>query len=177
VNVTATTYPRRRGRSTAGPAWLVLLILILIPCAFAATGCRPPAPAGRGRAGDRVTLEITGHTLRVEVSCDDLSRKRGLMYRNEMPDDEGMLFIFPQAKALGFWMKNTEIPLSIAFLSDDGKILQIEDMRPKDLTSTRSMMMVRYALEVNQGWFARHGVKVGDTFTGFRSTVERFDAY
>ena len=85
-----------------------------------------------------------------------------------------MLFVFPAPKPQGFWMKNTLIPLSIAYISDSGEILQIEDMRPKDERSIRSKDPVRYALEVNQGWFKRHNVKVGDTIADFQQTVSRF---
>jgi len=119
-------------------------------------------------------LTIEGKTIRVEVVFDDLSRRQGLMYRKALPWNEGMLFLFPKRSIQNFWMKNTELPLSIAFIDDDGTIRQIRDMKPKDLTSIESKDELRYALEMNQGWFAKEGVGVGDRIDGFRSIVSRF---
>ena len=96
------------------------------------------------------------------------------MNRPSLPENEGMLFLFPQLEKQSFWMKNTLIPLSIAFLEDGGKILQIEDMKPKDESSTLSKYPVRYALEVNQGWFQRNGIAVGDAFSGFAAKIAKF---
>lgn len=113
--------------------------------------------------GDTIPVTIGKHTLRVEVAADSLTRERGLMFRKEMPEERGMLFVFPEAQPLSFWMKNTFLPLSIAFLDGDGTILNIEDMAPLDeYTHHRSQGAARYALEVNQGWFDRHGVSAGD---------------
>jgi len=127
----------------------------------------PPMPT----SGDKIKLEIEGKELTVEVACDDLSRETGLMFRESLPESAGMIFVYDKAHKLSFWMRNTEVPLSIAFLDDTGKILQIEDMQPHDESRTVSMYQVRYALEVNQGWFERNGIGVGDTFTGFRDKV------
>jgi uncharacterized membrane protein (UPF0127 family) len=84
------------------------------------------------------------------------------MYRKNLSDGEGMLFIFERDDVLSFWMKNTLIPLSIAFIASDGRILEIRNMQPHDLNSIKSSRSVRYALEVPQGWFSRAGVRVGD---------------
>lgn len=138
------------------------------------TGCGGPAPPARGLPGDMINLAIKDKALVTEVACDDLSRQRGLMHREKLGENSAMLFIFPDLEYLSFWMRNTQIPLSIAFLDDSGKILQIEDMKPKDESRTRSKTPVRYALEVNQGWFARHGVQVGDAFDGFPARVGHF---
>jgi uncharacterized membrane protein (UPF0127 family) len=101
--------------------------------------------------------------MRVEFARTAEERARGLMYRKRLPDGEGMLFIFERDEALSFWMKHTLIPLSIAFIASDGRIVEIKDMRaPGDLTPVRSSRSVRYALEVPQGWFARAGVQAGD---------------
>lgn len=100
--------------------------------------------------------------LRVEVADDGEERALGLMYRDRLPEDQGMLFVYPELDERNFWMKNTRIPLSIAFLADDGTIVHIADMQPQSLALTPSTQPVRYALEVNQGWFAQHGVQVGD---------------
>ena len=86
----------------------------------------------------------------------------GLMNRNSLPDGEGMLFIFENEQFLSFWMKNTTIPLSIAFIASDGRILDIKDMRPLDESSVLSSRPAKYALEVPQGWFDRAGIRTGD---------------
>jgi hypothetical protein len=152
-----------------GPLILALLL---------GSHCACEKPRRHGLAGDRLQLEIQDVTLDAEVACDSLSKKVGLMDRESLPENAGMLFIYPsrERKKLSFWMHNTLIPLSIAFLDDDGTILQIEDMRPKDESSTWSMRDGRYALEVNQGWFQRHGIAVGDRFTDFQAKVRAFDA-
>ena len=103
--------------------------------------------------------------LKVEIASTPETWRRGLMFRKSLPEDHGLLFIFPQATGSAFWMKNTYIPLSIAFADQNGKILRILDMEPctKDPCLTYYPgVAYRQALEVNQGWFARHGVKEGD---------------
>ena len=102
-------------------------------------------------------VEIT-----VEIARTDEERAKGLMYRKQLPDGEGMLFVFDRDQQLSFWMKNTLIPLSIAFIASDGNIVEIKDMQPHDLSSVQSSRSVRYALEVPQGWFSRVNVTVGD---------------
>jgi uncharacterized membrane protein (UPF0127 family) len=84
------------------------------------------------------------------------------MYRESLKDGEGMLFVFDRDKLASFWMKNTFIPLSIAYIKSDGSILEIHHMRPEDLSLVRSSLSVRYALEVPQGWFDRAGIGPGD---------------
>ena len=152
------------------PSWLLLLFL-----AAMLTSCQK-APR-RGFPGERIELSIKSLVLEVEVACDSLSQRQGLMHRQSLPEMSGMLFIYQtdERRQLGFWMRDTVIPLSIAFLDDNGTILQIEDMRPKDETRILSKTEVRYALEVNQGWFARHGIAVGDSFDDFRARVRHFD--
>ena len=124
--------------------------------------------------GEVLELTIRGKALTVETALDEPSRQRGLMFREkkELPEDRGMLFIWPSAVKQSFWMRNTSIPLSIAFLDEDGKILQVEDLRPHDERYTRSKDEVRYALEVNRGWFAKNGLKAGDVFDDFRKKVD-----
>ncbi|HKZ50392.1 MAG TPA: DUF192 domain-containing protein [Dehalococcoidia bacterium] len=100
--------------------------------------------------------------LNVEVPRDTEGMQRGLMGRQSLPEDQGMLFTFPQGQQLGFWMKDTLIPLSAAFIDQDGTIVHIEDMEPLTLTIHNTSRPYRYGLEVNQGWFARHGIGVGD---------------
>jgi uncharacterized membrane protein (UPF0127 family) len=84
------------------------------------------------------------------------------MHRERLPDGEGMLFVFDRDQQLSLWMKDTTIPLSIAFIASDGRITEIKDMYPLDQSTVRSSRSVRYALEVPQGWFGRAGVQTGD---------------
>jgi len=106
---------------------------------------------------DSAPVEIT-----VEIARTQDERAQGLMRRKKLPDGEGMIFIFERDEQLSFWMKNTVIPLSIAFIASDGRIVEIKDMQPLDLNSVSSSRSVRYALETPQGWFNRAGVKPGD---------------
>jgi uncharacterized membrane protein (UPF0127 family) len=97
-----------------------------------------------------------------ELARTPEERARGLMGRKSLADGKGMLFIFERDETLSFWMKDTLIPLSIAFIASDGRIMEIRDMRPRDLSAVQSSRSVRYALEVPQGWFARAGIAPGD---------------
>jgi uncharacterized membrane protein (UPF0127 family) len=112
-----------------------------------------------------LTLEKAGGSpirLQAEIARTEKERARGLMHRRTLPDGEGMLFVFERDQILSFWMKDTPLPLSIAFISYDGRILEIYDMKPRDLTPIYSSRSVRYALEVPQGWFERVGIAPGD---------------
>ena len=111
------------------------------------------------------TTEITikGESLYVELAATPSARACGLSHRSHLPEDHGMLFVYPSPEPLAFWMKETEIPLSIAFIDDGGQILSIQKMVPMQTeTIYRSPGPVRYALEVNQDWFADHGIQVQD---------------
>jgi len=101
-------------------------------------------------------------TVMAELALTPAQREQGLMYRKELKDGEGMLFVFQSDQVLSFWMKNTLVPLSIAYISHDGRILEIYDMQPQNLDPVHSSRSVRYALEVPQGWFARAGLAPGD---------------
>jgi uncharacterized membrane protein (UPF0127 family) len=103
--------------------------------------------------------------MSVELARTDAERARGLMNRKTLEEGGGMFFIFDRDQILSFWMKNTLIPLSIAFISKEGRILEIRDMLPLDETPVRSGRSARYALEVPRGWFGRAGIKTGDTVT------------
>jgi uncharacterized protein len=112
------------------------------------------------------TIEKDGQVITVikaEIAKTQEERSTGLMYRKSLQDGEGMLFVFDRDEILSFWMKNTLIPLSIAFIAYDGKIIDIKDMYPNDTNSVKSSRSARYALEVPQGWFSKVGVNVGDT--------------
>lgn len=111
------------------------------------------------------TVDVAGHSVKVEVAANKEDRAVGLMNRDSMPADRGMLFMYPKAKTRQFWMKNVRFPLSIAFCDDDGVIKRIAKMQPHDTTHTPSLYPTRYALEMNLGWFAKNGVKTGDKIT------------
>ena len=109
----------------------------------------------------RTQLTVGMFRIDVQLATTPQQRQIGLMSRREMPQTEGMLFIFEQPAEQCFWMKDTLIPLTAAFVADDGTIVNLADMKPLDETSHCSARPVRYVLEMNQGWFAQHGVRAG----------------
>lgn len=111
-------------------------------------------------------ISINGRHLEVELSTTNEARSRGLMYRDYMDPDSGMLFIFPDVDYRSFWMENTQLPLSIAYLNEDGVILNIEEMAPFSRSSVKSSGPAAYALEVNAGWFSRNHIRSGDRVDG-----------
>jgi uncharacterized membrane protein (UPF0127 family) len=113
-----------------------------------------------------VTLQAGMHLIAAEVADDSAKRMQGLMYRRDLPGNQGMVFVFPQASAQCMWMKNTYVPLSVAFIDDQGKILNIAHMEPLNETSHCSKGKARYALEMRQGWFEQKGVVDGQTING-----------
>ncbi|QOJ23842.1 MAG: DUF192 domain-containing protein [Gammaproteobacteria bacterium] len=113
-----------------------------------------------------IPLEISGHTMSVEVAHTQLSRSQGLMYRESLEENSGMLFVFPSSGYYSMWMKNTYIPLSVAFIDVRGVILNIADMQPETLTSHDAAGVAKYALEMNKGWFAARKITAGAQVTG-----------
>ena len=109
----------------------------------------------------RVTLSAGMHRIDAQVAATPQQRQIGLMHRREMPLHEGMLFVFEQPATQCFWMRNTLIPLTAAFLADDGTIVNLADMKPQSDDSHCSAKPVRYVLEMNQGWFARRNIQAG----------------
>ena len=114
----------------------------------------------------RVQLSAGQHLINAQVATAPEQREIGLMLRQEMPQSEGMLFIFEQAGVQCFWMKNTLLPLTAAFVADDGTIVNLADMRPQSTDSHCSKQPVRYVLEMNQGWFSKKGIKAGFKLSG-----------
>ena len=133
------------------PLSFVLLILPL-----KAMACPFELPAA--------TISINGHTLTVKTATIPSARHCGLSNREELPKNQGMLFVYPTARPLTFWMRGTHIPLSVAFIDESGKIINIYKMLPNQTderyTSSRP---AKFALEVNQGWFQACGIEIGDT--------------
>ena len=115
---------------------------------------------------ERVKLNAGMHRLDVQVAATPEQRQTGLMFRKDMPQHEGMIFVFEQATKQCFWMKNTLIPLSAAFVEDDGTIVNIEEMKALALDAHCSTKPVRYVLEMNKGWFAKKGIKPGSKLQG-----------
>jgi uncharacterized membrane protein (UPF0127 family) len=153
------------------------LFVVLAAMTFYFTSCNnkqdirseasTPPPANQPREESRGNLQkiMVGQTpVWVEIAQDDATRTKGLMFREDMPEDQGMLFIFPVAQRLSFWMKNTYLPLDIAFIDQRGIITDIHQMAPLDtIPRYTSSVPTIYALEVNQGFFARHSINTGDT--------------
>lgn len=126
--------------------------------AHAQTGPQAPLPTTQLSAGI--------HIIRAEVANTDATRRDGLMFRKELPGNAGMLFVFEQPDVQCFWMRNTLLPLSIAFIADDGTIVNIDDMAPQTEDPHCAKKPVRYALEMAQGWFDQHGIKAGRKIDG-----------
>jgi uncharacterized membrane protein (UPF0127 family) len=114
----------------------------------------------------RVKLNAGMHVIDAQLAATPDQRMTGLMHRKEMPQQEGMLFVFEMPSQQCFWMKNTLLPLAVAFVADDGTIVNIDEMKPQTLDSHCSARPVRYVLEMNKGWFARKGIKPGQKLAG-----------
>ncbi len=114
----------------------------------------------------RVRLSAGMHQIDAQVAATPAQRATGLMFRKEMPPHEGMLFVFEQPQQQCFWMMNTLIPLTAAFVADDGTIVNLADMKPQTTDAHCSARPVRYVLEMNQGWFAKKGLKAGTKLAG-----------
>jgi hypothetical protein len=114
-------------------------------------------------------LTISGHAMVAEVAATDPDRTQGLMYRRMLPENRGMLFVFPQTAMHAMWMMNTYLPLSVAFLDESGVIVNIEDMEPHTRTTHGAIRPARYALEANLGWFRKRGIKPGAKVEGLNS--------
>ena len=141
------------------PAAALALVLAVAASAWA---------QGSGQPQDlpATTLQVGMHNIRAQLAQTPEQRQIGLMYRQSMPTHEGMLFVFEVPTTQCFWMRNTLIPLSVAFLADDGSVVNIADMKPQSDESHCSTKPVRYVLEMNQGWFAKRGLKSGSKLTG-----------
>lgn len=113
-----------------------------------------------------IALTVNGHRVTAEVAATDEHRSQGLMHRRMLPENRGMLFVFPQAAIHGMWMMNTHIPLSVAFIDPDGVIINIADMQPHTRDAHNATRPAKYALEVNQGWFRKRDIRAGAKVEG-----------
>lgn len=114
----------------------------------------------------RIKISAGMHQIDAQLAMTPIERQIGLMNRPTMPTHEGMLFVFDEPTRQCFWMKNTLLPLTAAFVADDGTIVNLEDMKPQTLDAHCSTKTVRYVLEMNQGWFAKRGIKAGTKLSG-----------
>jgi uncharacterized membrane protein (UPF0127 family) len=124
------------------------------------------APAVAQTTMPQIGLTIHKHALIAEVAGNDADRMQGLMHRRMLPENRGMLFVFPNIAFHGMWMMNTYVPLSVAFIDDGGTIINIEDMQPHTRDSHNAKSPARYALEMNLGWFRKRGIKPGMNIEG-----------
>jgi uncharacterized protein len=113
-----------------------------------------------------IELQIGEQRLTAEVADTEAARRHGLMYRESLPQDHGMLFVWKEPARYAMWMLNTPLPLSVAFIDADGRIVNIEHMQPHTRTSHQAAAPVRYALEMEQGWFDARGIGPGDRVVG-----------
>ena len=143
-------------------AALAALSLLALP-ACAQTSAGVPAPQ---LSLPRTQLTVGMHRIDAQIAATDAQRATGLMSRISMPEGEGMLFVFERAGVQCFWMKNTLIPLTAAFIADDGSIVNLADMQPQSEDNHCSTAPVRYVLEMNQGWFAQRHIRAGHTVRG-----------
>ncbi|MBN1619859.1 DUF192 domain-containing protein [candidate division WOR-3 bacterium] len=147
---------------------------IFLVLAFILTGCKTPDEAsfeeenysqiyyGHHTELEKKIIALKTETLTVEIADDVNKRTAGLMFRDSLPEGEGMLFVFERPHVLSFWMKNTSIALDIAFLDSDMVIREIKKMEPLSLENTMSGFSALYALEVNEGWFSSKNIGPGD---------------
>lgn len=113
-----------------------------------------------------ISLTAGIHVIKAEVAAREAERQQGLMFREKMGPNEGMVFLFDAPASVCMWMKNTLIPLSVAFIDNTGKIINIEDMQPQSTESHCAKKPVRYALEMNRGWFKQKNIKPGTVIEG-----------
>ena len=141
------------------------LLVFALPFIFFAFGAiaqieaQPPLPVAK--------LLIGGKTVSVEIADEEHERSTGLMFRKSLPSDHGMLFIMPSQGPVGFWMKNTTLPLTIAYIDRNGTILELHDLTPLDETPVKSRFQtIAYALEMSQGWFHSNNIWPGQRILG-----------
>ena len=139
---------------------------IILLCVLAITSACNQDTRSKFDSQDGLPILSFGHAeVAVELAIDPATQAKGLMYRNSLPENQGMLFVFDRPKQMSFWMRNTHIPLDIGYFTADGVLREIYPLYPHDETSRRSIRSdLLFALEVNQGWYEKQGVKPGDKF-------------
>jgi len=150
----------KRNALAQRPSRLPHLLALFVCCASAWAQNSPQMNL------QRVELTASMYRIQAQVAATPQERQIGLMFRREMPQHEGMLFVFEQPATQCFWMKNTPLSLTAAFVADDGTIVNLADMQPLSEDSHCSAKPVRYVLEMNQGWFAKRGIKARAKLSG-----------
>jgi uncharacterized membrane protein (UPF0127 family) len=137
------------------------LVVLGIVCTFAGATATPQSPL------PTVPLKVGDKRLTAEVADDDAEREAGMMFRKSIAEGEAMLFVFDAPQRASFWMKNTLVPLSVAYVARDGRILEIHDLKPRDETPVPSKFdTIAYAIEVPQGWFIKNAILPGSLVKG-----------
>ncbi len=142
------------------PILSLLRLLLLLPGLAGSAAAQAQMP--------RLELTAGFHRIEAEVAANQPDRMQGLMQRSSMGTNQGMLFVFPQAQRHCMWMKNTLLPLSVAFLDEQGRIINIRDMQPRTEDNHCADAPARFALEMNQGWFAARGIRPGMSIGGLQ---------
>ena len=150
-------------RSCFSVSWLIAAFAASVVVAVALP---LPVSAQFNKGLPVVELTIKNAKLKTEVVADNMTRSVGLMNRFSLAPDHGMLFVFAQSEPLAFWMKNTFVPLSIAYVDSKGVIVSIVDMKPHDESTHPSGAPAMFAIEMKQGWFKERGIAVGDKVDG-----------
>ncbi len=159
--------PSSAGATHTGDGLRSRLATVVLAFSVVTTAsAQAPQASEAPQALQTIPLQAGFHRITAQVARTPDHRQIGLMHRKSMPDHEGMLFVFDDATVQCFWMKNTLLPLSAAFVRDDGSIVNIVDMKPQTLDSHCSTEPVRYVLEMNQGWFAKRALGPGKKLTG-----------
>ncbi|SER32185.1 hypothetical protein SAMN05421690_101916 [Nitrosomonas sp. Nm51] len=140
--------------------------LIMLACCFCSFVIMSGTAGAAATDPRRISLQISGYALSAEVAATYASRAQGLMFREHLDESAGMLFVFPKNAYYGMWMKNTMIPLSVAFIDEKGFIINIADMQPHTLSAYYSAGQAKYALEMNIGWFSQRKINAGDQVVG-----------
>jgi uncharacterized protein len=147
-------------------------LTIAMSFVVALASCNAFADASAGTEGKpqsglpTISLKVGGQAIHADIANTEATRQIGLMYRKKMGPQEGMLFVFPEIGYHAMWMRNTLIPLSVAYMDERGVILSIHEMQPLSDAPHQSSGPARFALEMNAGWFAAHKIKAGDAVKG-----------
>lgn len=144
--------------------------LLAFALAVGTLGCSESTDARESPRLRVIALTIAGQTLEAEVAVTPEEQARGLMFRESLAENAGMLFVFEAPRRASFWMRNTRIPLSIAYLTADGTVAEIHELQPFNERAVASRSEdIAYALEVNQGWFRKHRIAPGDRIQGLEA--------
>lgn len=142
------------------------IALALACCVLAPLSSTPAWAQDQAQHLPTTTLGAGMYNIKAEVARTEQEHEIGLMFRTSMGNNEGMIFIFERAGQQCFWMKNTLIPLAVAFIADDGTVVNVDEMKAQTLDPHCSAKPVRFVLEMNTGWFTKHGVKAGSKLSG-----------